>query len=140
MNNRISDPVVVDLNNYLAKIDRDESRDYAIERRTAALMTLDGGYSPAEPGNFAEAISELAADARYTNSLALMVDRVGKALNAKDGEADPHYQMLGLHLVGFLKDYWTKYARNQAETEIDDSCPKCFGEGCRNCESRERDE
>ena len=140
MNNRISDPVVVDLNNYLAKIDRDESRDYAIEQRTEALMTLDGGYSPAEAGNFAEAISELAADARYTNSLALMVDRVGKALDAKDGEADPHYQMLGLHLVGFLKDYWKKYAHNQAETEIDDSCPKCFGEGCRKCEAPERDE
>ncbi len=139
MNTRISDPVVVDLNNYLAKIDREESRDAAIERRTAELMTIDGGYSPAERGNFAEAISELAANERYTNSLALMVDRVGKALNAKDGEADPHYQMLGLQLVGFLKDYWTRYARNQAETEIDDSCPHCFGKGCRKCEAPERD-
>ena len=139
MNTRL-DPVVVDLNRYLAQIDRAASRSEAINRRTAELMTIDGGYSPAEMGNFAEAISELAANERYTNSLALMVDRVGKALNAKDGEADPHYQMLGLQLVGFLKDYWTKYARNQAETEIDDSCPHCFGKGCRKCEAPERDQ
>ena len=138
MNTRL-DPVVLDLNRYLAHLARDESRDAAIERRTAELMTIDGGYSPAEMGNFAEAISELAANERYTNSLALMVDRVGKALNAKDGEADPHYQMLGLHLMGFLTNYWMKYARNQAETEVDSSCPHCFGKGCRKCEAPERD-
>ena len=74
--------------NYLAKIDREESRDAAVERRTAELMTIDGGYSPAEMGNFAEAISELAANERYTSSLALMVDRVGKAFqrNRRDCE------------------------------------------------------
>lgn len=138
MNTRL-DPVVLDLNRYLAQIDRAASRSEAINRRTAELMTIDGGYSPAEMGNFAEAISELAANERYTNSLALMVDRVSKALNAKEGEADPHYQMLGLQLVGFLKDYWTRYARNQAETEIDDSCPHCFGKGCRKCEAPDRD-
>ena len=32
-----------------------------------------------------------------------------------------------------------KYVRNQAETEIDDSCPHCFGKGCRKCEAPERD-
>lgn len=139
MNIRMPDPHVADLNSYLGRIDREESRDNAIEQRTAALMTIDGGFSPAEIANFSEAIGELVADERYTNSLALMADRVSKALNAKEGEADPHYQMLGLHLVGFLKDYWTKYARNQAETEIDDSCPHCFGKGCRKCEAPDRD-
>ena len=29
--------------------------------------------------------------------------------------------------------------RDQAETEIDDSCPHCFGKGCRKCEAPERD-
>lgn len=139
MNLRLADPHVAELNRYLGRIDRDESRDNAIEQRTAALMTLDGGFSPADIANFAEAIGELVANERYTNSLALMVDRVGKALNAKDGEADPHYQMLGLHLVGFLTHYWKKYARNQAETEIDESCPHCFGKGCRKCEAPDRD-
>lgn len=139
MNLRLADPHVAELNRYLGRIDRDESRDNAIEQRAASLMTLDGGFSPADIANFAEAIGELVANERYTNSLALMVDRVGKALNAKDGEADPHYQMLGLHLVGFLTHYWKKYARNQAETEIDESCPHCFGKGCRKCEAPDRD-
>ena len=139
MNTRMADPHVADLNRYLGRIDREESRDNAIDQRTAALMTIDGGFSPAEIANFSEAIGELVADDRYAERLGLMVDRVGKALNAKHGEADPHYQMLGLHLVDFLTHYWKKYARNQAETEIDDSCSHCFGKGCRNCDAPDRD-
>ena len=30
--------------------------------------------------------------------------------------------------------------QGQAETEIDDSCPHCFGKGCRKCEAPERDQ
>ena len=140
MNHRMLDPVVADLNRYLGEIDREESRGYAIERRTAALMTLDGGYAPHDPANFAEAVGELVADAQYAGRLALIIDLIGKALAASDGEADAQYQMIGLHLVGYLKDYWTRYAANHAETEIAESCPACFGAGCRQCEPRERDE
>ena len=140
MNHRMLDPVVADLNRYLGEIDREESRGYAIERRTAALMTLDGGYAPHDAANFAEAVGELVADARYAGRLALILDLIGKALAARDGEADAQYQMIGLHLVGYLKDYWTRYAANHAETEIAESCPACFGAGCRQCEPSERDE
>ena len=139
MNHRMLDPVVADLNRHLGEIARDERRDEAIERRTAALMTLDGGYAPHDGANFAEALAELVADERYAVRLELILDRVGKALAAPTGETGGHYEMIGLHLVGFLKHYWKKYARNQAETEIDDSCPHCFGKGCRKCEAPERD-
>ena len=30
--------------------------------------------------------------------------------------------------------------QGQDETEIDDSCPHCFGKGCRKCEAPERDQ
>ena len=133
------DPVVADLNRYLGEIDREESRGYAIERRTAALMTLDGGYAPHDAANFAEAVGELVADAQYAGRLALIIDLIGKALAASDGEVDAQYQMIGLHLVGYLKDYWTRYAANQAETDIAEACPHCFGAGCRKCEAPERD-
>ena len=140
MNHRMLDPVVADLNRHLGEIARDERRDEAIERRTAALMTLDGGYAPHDGANFAEAMGELVADARYAGRLALILKRIGKALAARDGEADAQYQMIGLYLVGYLKDYWTRYAANQAETDIAEACPHCFGAGCRQCEPRERDE
>ena len=139
MNHRMLDPVVADLNRYLGEIDRAESRESAIDQRTAALMTLDGGYAPHDAANFAEAGGEMVADAQYAGRLALIIDLIGKALAAPTGETGGHYEMIGLHLVGFLKHYWKKYARNQAETEIDDSCPHCFGKGCRKCEAPERD-
>ena len=138
MNTRL-DPVVVDLNRYLAQIDHDEARIEAISRRTVEMMTKDGGYSPADSGNFIEAINELAADEQYASLLNMILARVDKAMDTTATTVDVHYQMIGLHLVGFLKDYWTKYARNQAETEIDDSCPHCFGKGCRKCDAPERD-
>ena len=140
MNHRMLDPVVADLNRHLGEIARDERRDEAIERRTAALMTIDGGYAPHDAANFAEALGELVADARYAVRLAAILDRVGKALADPTGETGGHYEMIGLHLVKFLKDYWTKYARNQAETEVAESCPRCFGRGCRHCEAPENDE
>ena len=139
MNTRL-DPVVLDLNRYLAQIDHDAARIDAISRRTAEMMTKDGGYSPADSGNFIEAINELAADEQYASLLNMIMARVDKAMDTTATTVDVHYQMIGLHLVGFLKDYWTKYARNRAETEIDDSCPHCFGKGCRKCEAPERDE
>ena len=140
MNHRITDPAVADLNRYLAEIDREESRGYAIERRTAALMTIDGGYAPHDAANFAEAIGELVADEHYAVRLALILGRIGKALAAPTGEIGGHYEMIGLYLVGYLKEYWQRYAANQAETEIAESCPACLGAGCRRCEPRERDE
>ena len=124
----------------LGEIAREESRAYAIERRTAALMTQDGGFSPADDANFSEAIGELVTDSKYAGRVALILERVGKALAPNAVDVDAQYQMIGLHLVGFLKDYWMKYASNQAETEIDDSCPACFGAGCRLCYTPERND
>ena len=137
MNTRL-DPVVVDLNHYLAQIDRNESREAAIERRTAELMTQDGGYSPTDSGNFIEAVNELAADQKYAADLQMILAGIEQTVGKEATEAQ--YAYIGQRLAGFLKGYWTKYASNRAETEIDDSCPHCFGKGCRKCEAPERDE
>ena len=139
MNTRL-DPVVLDLNRYLAHLARDESRDYAIDQRAAALMTKDGGYSPADSGNFIEAVNELAADPKYAADLQLILAGIEQALDQRTADPETAHALIGRKLVGFLKDYWMRYARNQAETEIDDSCPHCFGKGCRKCEAPERDE
>ena len=137
MNTRL-DPVVLDLNRYLAHLARDESREAAIERRTAELMAQDGGYSPADAGNFGEAMSELVADPKYAEDLQMILAGIEQTVSKEATEAQ--YAFIGQRLAGFLKGYWMKYARNQAETEIDDSCPHCFGKGCRKCEAPERDE
>ena len=136
MNTRL-DPVVVDLNRYMAHLARDESREAAIERRTAELMARDGGYSPADAGNFGEAMSELVADSKYAEDLQMILAGIEQTVSKEATEAQ--HAFIGQRLAGFLKGYWTKYARNLAETQIGDSCPHCFGKGCRKCEAPERD-
>ena len=117
--------VTQDLNRYLATLDADDSREADIEARTEEL--LDGDYAPFHVGNLGEALGEINID----TLAALLAD--GKTAEAGD------------ELAARVRDYWTRMARDKAETDIDDeranACPRCKGRGCPRCdEDYRRDE
>jgi len=123
--------MTAEVRRHLRTVDQEERRLNAIERNAALLMLPEGGYCPFDPDNLREALGELDGE-----QLAVIASHVGKALNTKFSEdKDAHYQLIGLHIAGYLTAYWTKYAIRQAEGEIDDSgCPYCFGTGCPHCD------
>lgn len=109
---RTLDPVDSDLNRYLGQIERAEAFDEAVDARAAELMQPGKPFCPTDAYNIEEAMNELGID----------------AMTAPAAEAATQ-----------IHAYWTKAARNQAESDIDSDCDRCFGKGCRRCDPPEPD-
>ena len=112
MNYAIGCAVTADLNRYLSKLEREDLRDTAIELRTDELMQSGEEFSPADPDNVVEAFEEMPI-----GQMGALCAHIEKALT--EDSPDSHYEMIGRHMVGFLKDYWKKNATLRAETDID---------------------
>ncbi len=107
------DPVDYDLNRYLGQIERAEAFDEAVDARAAELMLPGKPYCPTDAYNRDEAISELGIDPEELTT----------------AEVDEQ-----------VRAYWATAARNQAESEIEHDCQRCFGRGCRRCDPPEPDD
>jgi hypothetical protein len=110
--------VEVDLRRYLATLDEDDRRDEAIDERTEELLADE--YAPFHVGNLAEALAEID------------IEDIAKQFAAgKEAEA-------GTALAKLVRDYWSAWARREAERQIDNeianACPRCRGRGCRHCD------
>lgn len=113
MTARIPDPVTADLNRRLDQYDRDEKRAAEIENREAEIFNRMQPFSDAE---ISEALGESP------------MDLIALAMESGDE------LLIGTATKGVINRYWRKYARRQAEEEIDEaSCKECFDRGCRKC-------
>ena len=98
----LRDPVESDLNRYLAKQDRDDQRQQAIEDRANEL--LENEYNPFIPENVWEALGECSKDELAGVALGLM----GKS-----------YEKVGINLRELVLNYWHKVAKDKAEFDVD---------------------
>ena len=114
----------VDLNRHLAKIDREESREQAIESRMEQSMGVGEAYHPCDPLNFIEALEE-GNRALLKTALELF----------ESGDFATGGQLL--HQIA--NDHWAAIARTDAEADVDGDCDRCFGKGCRRCDPEEPD-
>lgn len=93
-----------DLNRHLAAIDREDSRDAAIDKRMEQSMSVGEAYHPYNALNFLEGLSE--------GNYGLLKT----ACELMDGGDD-------LEAIKLLKqvshDYWAAMARLDAENEVD---------------------
>lgn len=108
-----------DLCHFEEDTDYAESRDDAINDR--ALDLVLGEFSPTDKDNFNDALGEVICDDTLSDSLraAMAVNDLAKA---------------GADL--FNEIYANLYARalQRATEQVNRSCRKCFGRGCRKCD------
>jgi len=114
----------VDLNRHLAALDREESREQAIESQMEESMGVGEAFHPTDALNFIEALEE-GNHALLKTALIL--------LESKDFAAG------GQLLHQIAHDYWASIARTDAESDVDGECDRCFGRGCRRCDPPEPD-
>ena len=108
-----------DLCHFEEDTDYAESRDDAINDRALDLVLTE--FSPTDKDNFDDALGEVICDDALADSLraAMAVNDFGKA---------------GADL--FNEIYANLYARalQRATEQVNQSCRKCFGRGCRKCD------
>ena len=94
----------VDLNRHLAVIDREESREQAIERRMEESMGVGDAYHPCNPINFIEGLEE----GRHA-LLKIALEHLDSGRFAAGGKL----------LKEIAHDHWASIARQDAEFEVD---------------------
>lgn len=108
----------IQLNRYLADLDREDRREAAIESHIEALMDIDGDYDPYEVNNFNEALSELT-----DRELAVVTELI------RNQKHEAAAKLLDSHITV----YWRNLAKSKAES-LAETCRRCFGLGCPRCE------
>ena len=103
----------VDLNRHLAKIDREESRDQAIEARMEQSMGVGEAYHPCDPLNFIEGLEE-----GRRAFLKVALEHLDNGRFYEGGQL--------LHIIAH--DYWASIARQDAEYEVDNPDEDDFDE------------
>lgn len=103
----------VDLNRHLAVIDREESRDAAIEKHMEASMAVGEAYHPMNSLNFLEGLEE--------GNFALLKTAC-ELLDSGDLAEG------GRLLKQIAHDYWASIARKDAEFEVDNPDDDDFDE------------
>lgn len=94
----------VALNRHLAAIDREDSRDAAIDKRMEQSMSVGEAYHPYQACNFIEGLEE---GRRAILNIAL--EHLESGRFAEGGKL----------LVEVANDYWASIARQDAEYEVD---------------------
>ena len=121
--------VTSDLNRYLADIDKEESRQALIDRRTADRL-LDE-FSPGKTEMVSEALSEI-SDA-MAEAIAFCMAMLGK--KSDEMQTNANQAIIGRLVAGAINNYCEKLARDSAEASVNDaSCKHCYDQGCRRCD------
>jgi hypothetical protein len=112
---------------HLRTVDQEERHLNAVENQAARLLLAD--YSDSRTDMVLEALHEISDP--VADGIAIHMGHISNKHCVVDKAR--HYEYIGRLVAGSITNYCAAEARKQAERDIDNSCQRCFGSGCRHC-------